>query len=305
TTQDAGYQAALAMDNDGEQFAGESKSLLSITRLGQSQLERVIDQAWKGPSLPGWGQSFNFNSPVRLNKLIVDDLPIRLISGGKPVTIHADSRYQVPEIIAETDAIAAVDGAFFSLKYLDSNVIIGPVLSQYTYEFIPGNPSENVKLINRPLVLISPDAVNFVRFNPEQHNSLAGIRERYPDVTDVFVGAAWLVKRGRPQPARTFGDLFGYDAYRHRAFWGINHAGEPVIGVSADRIDSVGLGKILSKLGFRDAIMLDSGASTSLAYQGESLVAHEPRPVPHVVALVPPRSYAADCVLVAKGFAPE
>ncbi|NET38915.1 MAG: polysaccharide deacetylase family protein, partial [Cyanothece sp. SIO1E1] len=41
TTQDAGYQAALAMDNDGEQFAGESKSLLSITRLGQSQLERV------------------------------------------------------------------------------------------------------------------------------------------------------------------------------------------------------------------------------------------------------------------------
>ena len=36
--------------------------------------------------------------------------------------------------------------------------------------------------------------------------------------------------------------------------------------------------------------MLDSGASTSLAYKGESLVGYTPRPVPHVVALVPPLS---------------
>ncbi|NJN85244.1 MAG: phosphodiester glycosidase family protein, partial [Leptolyngbyaceae cyanobacterium SL_7_1] len=48
------------------------------------------------------------------------------------------------------------------------------------------------------------------------------------------------------------------------------------------------LGEALAKAGFRDAIMLDSGASTSLAYQGESLVPYEPRPVPHVVALMPP-----------------
>jgi hypothetical protein len=34
--------------------------------------------------------------------------------------------------------------------------------------------------------------------------------------------------------------------------------------------------------------MLDSGASTSLSYQGESLVGYTPRPVPHVVALYPP-----------------
>jgi hypothetical protein len=34
--------------------------------------------------------------------------------------------------------------------------------------------------------------------------------------------------------------------------------------------------------------MLDSGASTSLAYRGQSLMGYVPRPVPHVVALVPP-----------------
>jgi hypothetical protein len=44
---------------------------------------------------------------------------------------------------------------------------------------------------------------------------------------------------------------------------------------------------MLHQLGLRDAVMLDSGASTSLAYEGVSLVGYTPRPVPHVVALFP------------------
>jgi hypothetical protein len=44
--------------------------------------------------------------------------------------------------------------------------------------------------------------------------------------------------------------------------------------------------------------MLDSGASTSLAYKGESLVGYTPRPVPHVVALVPAEfDTGSDCVV--------
>lgn len=35
--------------------------------------------------------------------------------------------------------------------------------------------------------------------------------------------------------------------------------------------------------------MLDSGASTSLVYEGESLVGYIPRTVPHIVALFLPR----------------
>jgi len=60
----------------------------------------------------------------------------------------------VQEIVDGTEAIAAVDGAF-SLKYLNSNVMIGPVLSQIAG--IAGkfyNNSENRKLARRPLVLI-------------------------------------------------------------------------------------------------------------------------------------------------------
>jgi hypothetical protein len=55
-----------------------------------------------------------------------------------------------------------------------------------------------------------------------------------------------------------------------------------------EMIDSVGLGKILAKAGLRDVVMLDSGASAALAYRGKSVMSYEPRPVPHLVALLPP-----------------
>jgi peptidoglycan/xylan/chitin deacetylase (PgdA/CDA1 family) len=283
----AGYLSALAMDDVNEQWAGESEDLLAIARFGQSSLEKVIAQVWGGHPLPRRDGGFNFTTPIVQEKFTVKQTPIIMITGGKPNTIHAKSRYQVPEIIADTEAVAAVDGGFFSLKYLDSNVMIGPVLTHNSQEFIPGNEEENQKLRNRPLVLINDQAVKFIPFVPEQHNTRSGIQQEMLDVRDAFVGAAWLVKNGKPQPAETFGNLFDFDIARHRAFWGLNQGGQPVIGVSARPVDSVSLGKILHELGMRDAIMLDSGASTSLAYKGQSLVGYTPRPVPHVVALYP------------------
>jgi biofilm PGA synthesis lipoprotein PgaB len=296
----AGYMAALTMRLENEQFAGASESLLAIERFGQSNLESLLEVAWGGPPAPGMSANrFDFSSPVGITELTLEDVPISLISGGRPVTIHADSRYQVQEILAGTNAIAGVDGGFFSLEYLNSNVMIGPVLSQSSRLFVPGNASENPRLNGRPLVLISPQEVKFIPFQSDLHNTLAGVQRHLPEVTDAFVAAAWLVKGGVPQPASSFGTLFDFDAYRHRAFWGINHAGQPVVGVSHDLVDSVTLGNILAQAGLRDAVMVDSGASTSLAYQGESLVGYIPRPVPHVVALIPPhQDSGTPCPLV-------
>ena len=297
---DAGYLAALTMRQENEQFAGASESLLAIERFGQSNLENLLDEAWGGPPMPGvTANRFDFSAPVAMNQLTLKDVPVSLISGGRPVTIHADSRYQVEEILAGTNAIAGVDGGFFSLQYLNSNVMIGPVLSQSSRQFVPGNASENPRLNGRPLVLIAPHEVQFIPFDAQTHNSLAGLQRHLPDVTDAFVAAAWLVKDGIAQPASSFGTLFDFDAYRHRAFWGINQAGQPVVGVSHAMVDSVTLGEILAQAGLRNAVMVDSGASTSLAYQGESLVGYVPRPVPHVVALIPPhQDSGAPCPLV-------
>lgn len=295
----AGYQAALTMDDLDERLAGQSESLLAIGRIGQSRLEDAIAQAWAGPKLPNWGGGFDFTASVEQTKTTIDNTPLILITGGRPITIHAKSRYQVPEILAGTEAVAAVDGGFFSLKFLDSNVMIGPVLSQSANNFVPGNNSENPRLTGRPLVLINSQSTKFIPFDPLKHNTLEGIQAEMPNVTDTFVAAAWLVKDSQPQPDIAFGKLFDFNAARHRAFWGINQAGQPTIGVSTEPIGSVSLGVILAKAGLRDAVMLDSGASTSLAYKGESLVGYTPRPVPHVVALVPPQSNTnATCIVV-------
>ncbi len=285
----AGYHSALTMRREGDKFASESEDLLTIERLGQSRLDLAIAQSYGGPPAATWGTAFDFTAPIQKQRLDLEGTRLVLVSGGRPITIHADSRYQVPEIIANTNAVAAVDGGFFSLRSLSSNVMIGPVLSQNTGKFDPSNRSENPRLNGRPLVLISPDAVRFVPFDATRHQTLEGIQQELPQVTDAFVAAAWLVKDGEARSPASFGTLYGFDVPRHRAFWGINQAGQPVIGISQTRIDSVALGELLQRAGFRDAIMLDSGASTSLAYQGQSLVeGYEPRPVPHVVALLPP-----------------
>ncbi|MBW4553495.1 MAG: polysaccharide deacetylase family protein [Aphanocapsa sp. GSE-SYN-MK-11-07L] len=209
---EAGYRAAFTMDDWNEGYAGQSENLLAIKRFGQSGLAKVIPQAWGGPELPKSSQEFDFSSPVQKVETTIDHTSFVFIKGGKPITIHAKSRYQVPQIIADTPAIAGVDGGFFSLRSLDSNIMIGPVLSQSTGKFIPGNKSENQKLRGRPLVLINPNSVQFLPFDPSKDNNLAGIKTKMLDVTDAFVAAAWLVKANQPQSAASFNNLYTFDA---------------------------------------------------------------------------------------------
>ncbi|MCU0526421.1 MAG: polysaccharide deacetylase family protein [Elainella sp. Prado103] len=298
--QQAGYRAAFTMDDQTQRFAGESKDLLSIERIGQGSLETILDQASSHAGVPRSPQNLQLTSPVQLHHLTVAEVPLMMVSGGRPVTIHADRRYQVREIIAGTNALAAVDGGFFSLESLDSNVMVGPVYSQNTRRFVAGNPVEIARIARRPLVLISPTTVKFIPFDPARHNTLAGIQAELPHLTDAFVAAAWLVREGMPQPAEAFGNLLDFDAARDRAFWGIDQAGQPILGTSGDYVDSITLGQALSQAGLRDAVMLDSGASASLVFQGQSQMSYEPRPVPHVVALVPPQGLQMDRSCFAK-----
>jgi poly-beta-1,6-N-acetyl-D-glucosamine N-deacetylase len=296
----AGYRAAWTMTDEENRFADESDNLLNIQRIGQSNLDKVMNQANGGPPLKFLGDALNFYSPVELNRKTVNKVPLILASGGKPTTIHANSRYQVSEIVAKTPAIAAVDGAFFSLESLSSNKMIGPALSRESGTFAPGNPGENPLLNGRPLVLINDKTIKFIPFDAKRHNTKAGMEAELPGVTDGFVGAAWLVRDGKPQDAQSFGKLYGSQDARDRAFWGIDWADRPVVGVSADYVTSVQLGEALSQAGLRDVVMLDSGASASLVYNKESMMTYTPRPVPHVVALYPPAPVDTTCPVAAQ-----
>jgi Phosphodiester glycosidase len=282
-------------------FSSHLLPYVNLSSLAKTGLDSTISQIWQGSILPLVNRGFNFTNPIEKTEVTINSIPLILISGGKPITIHADSRYQLPDMLAKshTKPLAAVDGTFFSLKYLTSNVMIGPVLSQETNKFIPGNNSENKKLTGRPLVLISPQIVSYIPFDPSKHNTLEGIQTEMPHVTDAFVAGAWLVKNSQAQPPDTFKSLYGAEVARHRAFWGINQAGIPYIGVSTQSVNSANLAKILVKAGMRDGVMLDSGASTSLAYQGKSLVGYTPRPVPHAIGLLPQSTMGIPCILVA------
>ncbi|MEN9244180.1 MAG: polysaccharide deacetylase family protein [Gloeomargarita sp. DG02_5_bins_242] len=288
-TRQAGYLAALTMRNGEEFYAGESQDLLAIERFGQSRLSQVLGNAWGGAAVAAPLAGVDFGAAIRLQQTTVAGVDLVLASGGRPVTYHADSRYQVEEFLQkEPRATAVVDGGFFSLESLTSNVMIGPVLAQNTRQFIPGGNGDNPKLKGRPLVVITPKTVQFIPFDPLKHNTLAGVQAEVPGVTDLFVASAWLVKDGQPRDYASFGNLFGFDAERHRAFWGVNQSGQPMIGISTNRVDSVTLGRALAQAGFREAVMLDSGASAALAYQGKRYTFYEPRPTPHAVLLLPP-----------------
>lgn len=295
----AGYASAWTMSDETNRFAQESDNLLNIARIGQSQLELVMEKATGGPPLTFAREGSNFNAPVELTKTTVNEVPLIMAFGGKPKTFHAKSRYQVSEIIANSKAIAAVDGTFFSLEFLDSNKMIGPILSQSTGKFVPGNASENRKLEGRPLVLINDRTVKFIPFNPDLHNTREGLEQALTGVTDAFVAGAWLVKDGQPRTAEMFKGLYGFDAERDRAFWGVDWADRPMVGVTGDMVNSVKLSEVLSQAGLRDVVMLDSGASASLVYKGESMMGYIPRPVPHAIALMPPEPpQASTCEMV-------
>ncbi|MCS6781805.1 MAG: polysaccharide deacetylase family protein [Gloeomargarita sp. SKYBB_i_bin120] len=288
-TQRAGYLAAFTMRNGEEFYAGQSADLLAIERFGQSRLPSLVEHAWGGSPAAAPLAGVDFTAPIRLQQTTVEGVELVLVSGGRPVTYHADARYQVEEFLRrEPRATAVVDGGFFSLESLNSNVMIGPVLAQNTRQFIPGGNGDTPKLRGRPLVVITPKTVQFLPFDPDRHNTLAGVQAEVPGVTDLFVASAWLVKDGQPRDHASFGNLYGFDAYRHRAFWGLHHSGQPMIGISKNRVDSVHLGRALAKVGFREAVMLDSGATAALAYQGRRYTDYEPRPTPHAVLLLPP-----------------
>ncbi|MGL5032410.1 MAG: polysaccharide deacetylase family protein [Microcystaceae cyanobacterium] len=285
----AGYKMAFSMDDLDEGYAGDSPDLFSIKRFGQSSLEKAVADTYGGYPVPLADGKFNFTTPVQKRQFKINNQDIVLVSGGKPRTIHADSRYQVTEILKDTGAIGGVDGTFFSLETLTSNKLIGPALSSNA-GFNPGNASENTLLAGRPLALISPTSVRFIPFDPKLHGSLSGIQKESQDgrwISDAFVAGAWLVRDGKPSTPESFGKLYGFDANRNRAFWGINRAGQPVVGATNSMIDSVTLGQMLAKLGFRDAIMVDSGQSSAVVFEGKSAINFDSRPVPHAIALYP------------------
>jgi peptidoglycan/xylan/chitin deacetylase (PgdA/CDA1 family) len=289
---DAGYTMAVTMDSG---FTGQSPNLLEVRRFNQFRLTEALVGARTLVNLSLPTYELEVTSPLQVIPEVLDQVKTTTIRGGRPATVHADQRYDVSTLMRRYQAPAGINGSFFSIPWINSssNIMVGPVLSANTGTFISGRDEDTQAIRGRPLVLLGQDRISFVPFDPDTMNSLEGVQSLMPDVTDLFVAGTWLVKDGQPLN-RTQIESFRLSSaaeFRPRAFFGVDQQGRTVLGTTQTHIDATILAQILPKTGIQEAVLLDSGFSTSLIYKDEILAtghatAEQPsRPVPHAILL--------------------
>ena len=127
-------------------------------------------------------------------------------------------------------------------------------------------------------------------------------------LTDAFLGGVWLVHDGLAADRTQIDQFHVHDAEdpRRRAFFCLLPDGRPVLGATTYVTPSADLAAALQSMGVQEAILLDSGFSTSLVYGKKILVTGHTspgipsRPVPHALVLFgKPALHTPHSVLVA------
>jgi peptidoglycan/xylan/chitin deacetylase (PgdA/CDA1 family) len=294
----AGYTMAFTIANGP---AEESPGILRVNRYLHTRLQR----AWKEC------EDAAVNSPAAVVELGINPAPVALqvaefagtklgmVRGGTPSAIQdpEGSRKSVGEFVQmKPGAVAGMNGTFFANSQLRGrdNTMIGPCLTSQEGIFRPEtDPVRLAKLRNRPLVLWGPTGIAIVPFNGDTMNNELALRTLMPDMTDCFLGGAWIVHAGI---ARTRSEMSAYSARdfndpRRRAFFGVTADGQIVLGGSLEVITTEKLAEAVAEAGVQEAVLMDSGFSTSIVYDNKIIVTGHTaknlpsRPVPHSIVL--------------------
>jgi peptidoglycan/xylan/chitin deacetylase (PgdA/CDA1 family) len=300
----AGYTMAFTITNGP---AEESPGILIINRYVHTRLKEAWEEC----------QNAYLNAPativdvplasrsVLLQVEEFDGIKLGIVRGGSPATWRSPSgRNSVGEFckmaqesgLLEGTVVAGMNGTFFADAALrgKSNVLIGPHLSRAEGVFFPESAEYRLqKLKNRPLVLWNKEKIMIVPFNPYTMNTEDGLREILPAVTDAFLAGAWIVHNGTPRTKEEMGKFAAQDFNdpRRRAFFGITDSGDVVLGGSLEVITTETLASAAAAAGVKEAVLMDSGFSTSIVYDNKIIVTghtakHLPsRPVPHAIVV--------------------
>ena len=224
-------------------------------------------------------------------------------------TRRAALRCGVEKFVQDAKAQAGLNGTFFadaSLRGTD-HVLIGPTLCGNEAAAV-FNRTENTRaLTGRPLVLLAPDRTRILPFVPEAMGSQPALMSLLPGLTDAFLGGVWLVHNGVAADKAALAAYHVHDAEdpRRRAFFCLLPDGRPALGATTYVTPSADLAQALQAQGVREAVLLDSGFSTSLVYGKEILVTGHTspglpsRPVPHALVLFgrpAPSERKAECM---------
>jgi peptidoglycan/xylan/chitin deacetylase (PgdA/CDA1 family) len=295
--QESGYKLAFSTK---PYWAEASPNLLSVGRFEQSTLERrwaererELERAATGTVIVPIQKR-----PVTVVQGTYGSVKLSMLKGGTPKTILSDTRETVSEFIArEPGAVAGINGGFFSLAAIAAtdNRMVGPCLPENSGVFYPDPDDGRVqKLVNRPMVFWDGEQIGFAPFMPNSMNSRESVLQVMPNVTSLFVAGTWMVHGGIPMKREALTTYGAQDVmdYRRRAFFGVDFEGNVICGASMGSYTTEQVAEAAALAGLKEAVLLDSGFSTSLVVgqdviaSGHSTPTKPSRPVPHAIVLL-------------------
>jgi hypothetical protein len=140
------------------------------------------------------------NTPVQLERHHETQVWLALVRGGRPVSRLESHRSGVADFVSRSGAVAGINGGFFvdaSLKGTN-NFMIGPVMTEVSNLFQPERNREILERVqSRPLVIWGTQRLAILPFNAEAMNSPELLRAFMPDLKNVFLGGAWILRHGQ------------------------------------------------------------------------------------------------------------
>jgi peptidoglycan/xylan/chitin deacetylase (PgdA/CDA1 family) len=295
--QEAGYKMAVTIVNTP---AEESPNIFAVGRYVHTKYKTAIedaDNAIVGAPTEVFRKEWKKDAPVRYVTGNFGGIPLKMVWGGQPTSVMSKTgRQPVKAFVEEGGAVAGINGGFFAMAaiYSADNAMVGPVKTGEMTRMTPDNSPERwVKINDRPMVIWSENEFALLPYIPAQMSKEEQYQYFMKDYTDCFMGGVWLVHKGEARSAEdqsTFAAKDIQDA-RRRAFIGISKDGEFVAGTATDSVSSAKLAVAIAKAGVEEAVLIDSGFSTSLVFNdkikatGHSNKDHPSRPVPHAIII--------------------
>jgi len=293
---ESGHKMAFTIANG---MAEESPNIVAINRYVHTRIQKAWDdrkEALTGGAL-GIYRGTIATAPVKYQEVENEGVRVGLITGGTPVSMMSLTREGVLDFIRRTPgAVAGINGGFFAMAAIAStdNQMVGPCKTADMPAVLPDNETFRwAKLRNRPLVMWGRTQLAILPYVADSMNGVMAFNDFMPDMTDTLLAGVWLV-HGTVAREKDDMDTFSskdIEDPRKRAFMGVMSDGKFVVGASLESVSSANLAKAIAAAGVAEAVLLDSGFSTSLVYGssikafGHSSPDNPSRPVPHAIVI--------------------
>ena len=296
-TRQSGYKMAYTIVNTP---AEESPNIMAVGRYVHTKYQEALrdrDGAMFGQPASVFRTPWNKKSKIKYVNDKFAGVPLKMTFGGMPSThMSLTGREMVSAFVEREKAQAGINGGFFAMAAIAStdNAMVGPLKTPEMGEVAPDQSSERWDKINgRPLVIWSEEEFAILPYIPAQMGKEEQFQWFMRDYSNTFMAGVWLVHNGVPQP-REFQNVVGAKDIqdpRRRAFIGVTKDGQFVAGAAVSSVSSEKLAIAIAEAGVEEAVLIDSGFSTSLVFDGKikasghSSAKDPSRPVPHAITI--------------------